>query len=245
MENINNPVAIPVDTYNEVESQMVVGSGRDSNRVNSQCAQSSLQLTCDLSHLSAQGVGTAPGENITQDALQTHVVIPGTIEDAIRIWAKVRAKVERFYAEIRPEVDLHESSRPTEHVFIFFPLLAKELQLQIWKEAAIPKSTNLDIITEVLYRPGTKAQPNPRFIPNKQYSPMFHTCRDSRELLLKEFYTHTIQYENEGLRVPYAPVYSHCDDIIYLQIDSSEYYTTLVWELQNPQSTIFNAVNKV
>ncbi|CAD6455218.1 177f4590-385e-4eaa-9cc2-c2030f7f65eb [Sclerotinia trifoliorum] len=244
MENINNAMAATtVDTNNE-ESHMVVCSERNSNGVNSQCAQSSLQFTRDLSHGSAQGVDTAPGKNISHDALQTRVVTPGKIEDAIGIGAKMRAKLEESYAEMRPSVDLCGSSRPRDYVFVFFPFLPKELQLKIWKEAAIRKGTDLDIVTEVLYRPGTKAQPNPRFIPNKQYSSLFHTCRDSREVLFKQFYTHALQYEKEGLRVPYAPVYSHCDDIIYLQIDSNEYYTTVAQEVLSQQSTIFNAVNQ-
>ncbi|KAJ8063578.1 hypothetical protein OCU04_007447 [Sclerotinia nivalis] len=245
MESINNTMAaITIDANNEV----VVYDEMTSDRVISQCTQSSLQFTPDLSHGSAQGVDTAPGENITQDALQTHNDISsmtqGTLRNTARIRPDMRAKIEECHAELKLLLDPHECSRAKERVFVIFSSLPKELQLKIWKEAAIRKGTNLDIVTEVFYRPGTEARPNPRFIPNKQPSPLLHTCQDSREVALKEFYTLALQYENKGLRAPYAPVYSHCNDIIYLQINDAEDRSITVQEMQKPQHIILNALNQ-
>ncbi|KAF7876381.1 hypothetical protein EAF04_001473 [Stromatinia cepivora] len=226
MDSINNTMAeLTVDTDDE-ESQVVVCGEMTRNRVISQCTKSGLQFIPDLSHGSAQ--------DMTQD----------TLRNTTRIRADMRAKVNKWHAEIKPLIDPHEPSRPRERVFVFFPSLPKELQLKIWKEAAIRKGTSLDIVTEVFYRPGTKARPNPRFIPNKQPSPLVYTCQDSREVALKEFYTLALQYENKGLRAPYAPVYSHCNDIIYLQINDTEDRSIMVQEMQKPQHTILNALNQ-
>ncbi|TGO42120.1 hypothetical protein BHYA_0012g00350 [Botrytis hyacinthi] len=187
-----------------------------SNQAISQCNKPMQNLTPDLCHSSVQAVNHPPATNAVQDVQPGPVDNANTIQESLQQMKIVptNIKMEKKLAPVTLE---HRTA--TERVFTIFSSLPKEVQLQIWKEAIL--QDDLCHVTEVFYvSDSNTAQPNPRFVPNRQPSPLFFTCRASREVAFEEFNTLFLQYGYKDLLAPSIPVYSRCFDVIYLQYKS-------------------------
>ncbi|KAF7918803.1 uncharacterized protein EAE98_009581 [Botrytis deweyae] len=201
---------------NLVDSQIVVGDEMTSNQAMSQCTKPRQNPTADLCQSSVQVVNRPPATNAIQDIQPGPVDSPDTIQESLQHMRIVPAN-KSMETKLSPITLEHRTER--ERVFTIFSSLPKELQLQIWKEAIF--KDDLGHVTEVFYVSDSKtAQPNPRFVPNRHPSPLFFTCRVSREVALGEFNALFLQYGYKDLRAPSIPVYSRCSDVIYLQYKS-------------------------
>ncbi|KAF5876728.1 uncharacterized protein Bfra_003134 [Botrytis fragariae] len=197
-------------------SQIVVGDEMTSNQAIPQCNKPMQNLTPDLCHSSVLVVNRPPATNAIQDVQPGPVDNPNTIQESLQHMRIMPANTN-MEKTLSPVTLEHRTE--TERVFTIFSSLPKEVQLQIWKEAIL--QDDLCHVTEVFYvSDSNTTQPNPRFVPNRQPSPLFFTCRASREVALQKFNTLFLQYGYKDLRVPSIPVYSRCFDVIYLQYKS-------------------------
>ncbi|KAK8910113.1 hypothetical protein QC760_001087 [Botrytis cinerea] len=205
-----------VNSNHEVDSRIIVSDEMTSSQAISQCAKSRQNLTPELCSSSVQAHNGPPATNAIQDIQPGLVDSPDTIRKSLQHMRVVPANTSM---EIQPSPVTIEHRIEKERVFTIFSSLPKELQLQIWKEAIL--KDDIGHVTEVFYVSDSKtARPNPRFVPNRQPSPLFFACRVSREVALREFNTLFLQYGYKDLHAAPMPVYSRCSDVIYLQYKS-------------------------
>ncbi|KAF7943484.1 hypothetical protein EAE96_011409 [Botrytis aclada] len=187
-----------------------------SNQAISQCTRPKQNVTSDLCHSSVQAVNRPPTTNAIQDVQPGPVDSLDTIQESLQNLKIVPANTNKEI-KLSPVTLEHKTER--ERTFTIFSSLPQELQLQIWKESI--HEDDLGHVTEAFYVSDSKtAQSNPRFVPNRQPSPLFFTCRVSREAALEEFNTLFLQYGYKDLRAPSIPVYCRRSDVIYLQYKS-------------------------
>ncbi|ESZ96793.1 hypothetical protein SBOR_2794 [Sclerotinia borealis F-4128] len=168
---------------------------------------------------------------------------PDIVKDTAIMRADMRAKLDEWDAEIKLLMAASESRRARERVFVVFFPSPRNYNSKSGKKLQFAKTQVLTSLLRYSIFLVREHSQTPRFVSNKKPSPLLYTCQGSREVAFKEHYTLALQYD-KCLQASYAPVYSHPNDIIYLQINVEEDPSILNREIENSHYTILNAVNQ-